>query len=75
MRSYSKAQYIRQAEVARMLGVSDATVMRWRLSGNLPPAVRLSDNTIVWKLAEIELWLESKREDRRVDSRVLRPRW
>ncbi len=53
---------IRQSEVARKLGVSDATIKRWRLSGNFPPGYLLTPKTIVWRLSDVLSWLEERLE-------------
>ncbi len=53
---------IRQAQVARRLGVSDATIKRWRLAGNFPPGYLLTPKTIVWRLSDVLSWLEERRE-------------
>lgn len=52
---------IRQSQVAQQLGVSDATIKRWRLSGNFPPGYLLTPKTIVWRLSDVLSWLEERR--------------
>jgi predicted DNA-binding transcriptional regulator AlpA len=38
----------------------------WRLvkAGNFPAPVRLSANTVAWDLAEVESWLNARKEER-----------
>ena len=54
--------FLRQSEVARKFGVSDATIKRWRLSGNFPPGYLLTPKTIVWRLSDVLSWLEERLE-------------
>ena len=53
--------YIRQSQVARMLNVSDATILRWRRSGVCPPGRAFTRGTIVWRRSEVESWADARR--------------
>jgi excisionase family DNA binding protein len=47
-------------EVAEMLGVSKATVLRWKESGRLP-AYQLASNVTRFDEADVRTWLAGKR--------------
>ena len=46
-------------EVADMLGVSNKTVLRWALEGELP-SIRLSNRAIRFREGEIDRWIEER---------------
>ncbi|TXM72917.1 helix-turn-helix domain-containing protein [Methylobacterium sp. WL69] len=45
---------------ADMLGISLSTLNRLRLSGRLPPPIRLSERRIAWRLADLETFLSDR---------------
>ena len=47
---------IRTRELGDMLGVSRATINRWKRKGVLPPSIRLGPNSVGWRASEIEEW-------------------
>lgn len=49
-------EFLSQDDVARRLGVSERTVMRWRSTGDGPPFVRLGARRIGYRLADVEAW-------------------
>lgn len=57
----SPNDYKRVDDVASYLGVSDVTLKKWRLAGGGPPWYRLGGQTIVYKLAEVDEWVEKQR--------------
>jgi excisionase family DNA binding protein len=46
-------------QVAVMLGVSNKTVLRWALDGELP-SIRLSNRAIRFRPEDVERWLEQR---------------
>lgn len=60
-------QLLHPAEVAKLLGVSQTTLTRYRLEGTGPPAVYLSARTIRYRPKEVAQWLETKRKDKEDD--------
>ena len=52
---------ISTAEVARLAGVSESSVRRWRYEDpNFPRARILGDRTLRWRLEEVLDWLDSR---------------
>lgn len=49
------------AQVARLLGVSERTLRRWRDSGTGPPFIPLAGTTVRYREAALTTWL-SRRE-------------
>ena len=49
-------EFFAQDDVARRLGVSERTVVRWRGTGEGPPFVRLGVRRIGYRLADVEAW-------------------
>jgi predicted DNA-binding transcriptional regulator AlpA len=43
-----------------LLPVSRATIWRWVRKNKFPQPIRLSSATCVWRLADIERWLEQR---------------
>lgn len=56
----SNKLFIRQDELARLLGVSNTTIWRWRKSNHLPKPIALSNRVIGWRTVDIDAWLESQ---------------
>lgn len=50
-------------QVATRLRVSVGCIRAWRLRGEGPPAIRIG-NALRWDAAEVEAWLDSRRESR-----------
>lgn len=54
------SQVLRKAQVASLLGVSNATLDRIRLAGKgFPAPLYLSVQAVGWPLADIENWLST----------------
>lgn len=51
---------IRRSELARRLSISTTTLWRWVRTGRLPAPICLGPNTVGWREAEIEAWLEQR---------------
>lgn len=45
---------------ADMLGISLSTLTRLRLSGRLPPPIRLSERRIAYRVADLEAFLSER---------------
>ena len=60
-----ECQVIRLREVAERLGVCEKTLRRWWTTGSMPPPTRLGRRLLVWRVGEIERWLESQRQPER----------
>ena len=56
------ATYIRQAGLLpAVLPISPATLWRWVRTGAFPKPYRLSTNVTAWLIADVRVWIESKR--------------
>lgn len=53
-------KFLRQKEVAELLGISTTTLWRWRRAGIMPQPMALSGQVIGWRTSVIEAWLEEK---------------
>lgn len=56
-------KFLRQKEVARILGISTTTLWRYRKAGTIPQPINLSDQVIGWRASTIESWLETKGQE------------
>ncbi|WP_417723386.1 helix-turn-helix transcriptional regulator [Salipiger sp.] len=52
--------YLNVQQVAERLGVSAASIWRWKRDGDFPRAVKLGGRTTRWKLADVEAWEASR---------------
>lgn len=52
--------YLRIRQVAEMTLLSRATIYRLMRLGMFPLCYRLSLNTVAWKLADVQLWLNDR---------------
>jgi len=48
--------YLTVQQVAARLGISKATIWRWKAAGTFPAAFKLSAGSTRWRLADIEEW-------------------
>ena len=56
-------QLIRAPVVAAMLSVSRSTVWRWsKFKPEFPRPIKISTGVTVWRLNEIQKWLESQKQ-------------
>lgn len=53
-------EFLAEDDVARRLGVSERTLMRWRGTGEGPPFVRLGSRRIAYRLADVEAWAAAR---------------
>ena len=65
--NHKSMQVVRPEEASVLLGVSNSTLWRWA-RGDGPPSfpkpLKLSRRVTVWRLAELDAWLESQAEER-----------
>lgn len=55
------SQLIRAPSVAAILSVSRSTVWRWsKFKPEFPRPIKISTGVTVWKLSEIQEWLEGR---------------
>ena len=48
---------VRRAEAAKMLGISERTLIRWQKSGKGPECIYYSPTMVRYRIADIEQWL------------------
>ncbi|CRG51556.1 MULTISPECIES: helix-turn-helix transcriptional regulator [Yersinia pseudotuberculosis complex] len=60
--SFPISGYIRPKRLAKLLGVSEATIWRKAKNGTLPRPVKLSERVTAFDAVEINVWLKSRRE-------------
>ena len=53
-------KYLRINEVVEMLSVSKSTVWAWVKESKFPKPIKLSEFVTVWKLSDIEEWVQQK---------------
>lgn len=53
------SELLDMVEVAALLGTSKRTVIRYRDSGVLPPAVRVGPRLVRWRRCDLEAWIHS----------------
>ena len=51
---------MRVKDVLAEVGVCRKTLHVWRTNGNFPRALRLGPNTIAWRRADVEQWLNER---------------
>ena len=47
-------------DVAALLKVSTPTVYRWHYKGHGPPALKIGQGSLRWRMADVQAWLDSK---------------
>ena len=55
-----KEQYLRVNDVVKMLSVGKSTVLAWVRESKFPKPIKLSEYVTVWKLSDIEEWVQHK---------------
>jgi len=55
----------RASKVAALLGIGKATVWRWAGLGILPRPIRLSNRCTVWRLADLQEFIERQATSQR----------
>jgi predicted DNA-binding transcriptional regulator AlpA len=56
-----QADVVRPRHLPQAVGVHPATVWRWLRAGKFPAPIRLGEQAIGWRRADISAWLESRR--------------
>ena len=56
----NQVQVLRPREVCNVLSVSRTTLWRRIRDGSFPAPLRLSDNIVGWRLADVERWLAER---------------
>ena len=51
---------MRPKQVADELGITRATLSRWRDAGRFPDALQLGPNSVGWRRSDIDAWLNSR---------------
>ncbi|MBX3022001.1 MAG: helix-turn-helix domain-containing protein [Bdellovibrionales bacterium] len=57
MNDNENSEYMTEGQVARRIGIKQRTLQAWRLKGDGPKAVRLSERMIRYKKSEVDRWL------------------
>lgn len=55
-----QAAIYREKDVLALVGVSKATLWRWRRDGAFPNPVQLGPNTVGWHREDVDDWLASR---------------
>lgn len=55
-----EAAIYREKDVLALLGVSKATLWRWRREGVFPHPIQLGPNTVGWRRGDVDEWLASR---------------
>lgn len=53
---------LRWPQLARIVGISRASVDRLERSGQFPPRQRLTDYTVGWRASDVQAWVAGKRD-------------
>jgi len=61
MKPRSKDRLMKMSELCEFLGVVPSTIYRWLESGQFPQPFDIGQDTVRWRLSEIEKWLEESR--------------
>lgn len=52
--------HLRLPQVAGLISCSQRTWLRWVKQKNAPPPVRLGPGVVVWRVRDIQKWLDKK---------------
>jgi excisionase family DNA binding protein len=55
----AKKRFLKASEAAKYLGVSESTVVRWRLAGDGPYFFRFPGGAIRYAVDDLEAWMQS----------------
>ena len=57
----SADRIIRQAELAKILGVSSVTLWRWRQNNKFPAPIKLGSGRMIgWRMSSILQWIDEQ---------------
>lgn len=59
-----KQEYIRAKDLSKILNLSLTTIWRLNKAPDFPKAIKLTSRCTVWKLDEINNWLESRKGEK-----------
>jgi len=51
---------LRLPKVSEMTGLGKSTIWRWIKNGKFPKQVKLSNTISVWKLSEVQTWIDTQ---------------
>lgn len=57
-------QYYRMRDLTAMMALSRDTVLRMVAQGAFPKPVRLAKRAVGWPVAEVQNWMQQRREER-----------
>jgi prophage regulatory protein len=58
--SESFDRLVRLRELVKLLSISRANVYRLMKMGKFPQSTKLTERTVVWRLSELEAWIQEK---------------
>ena len=58
--SESFDRLVRLREIVKLLSISRANVYRLMKIGKFPQSTKLTERTVVWRLSELEAWIQEK---------------
>ncbi len=58
----SPTEVLTKKDLCKQLKVSMRTIERWMAEGILPPPLRIGPRSPRWRKAEIEKWMDGRRE-------------
>ena len=50
----------RERDVLALVGISKATLWRWRKADEFPHPIRLGPNLVAWRRGDVDKWLASR---------------
>ena len=62
----SEKKLLRLPQVMELTAAARSTIWKWVKEGEFPQPVKLSPRVTVWRLSEIEEWIESKVQEHQV---------
>ena len=58
--SESFDRLVRLRELVKLLSISRANVYRLMKIGKFPQSIKLTERTVVWRLSELEAWVQER---------------
>ncbi|MEZ8375248.1 helix-turn-helix transcriptional regulator [Vibrio cyclitrophicus] len=58
-----KQEFFRMDDIAKMLGVSVATVKHWRANRNFPKPLKISTRVALFRITDVNDWLEAQHDN------------
>jgi len=66
-------RFLRTRDAARLLGVAETTLEKWRRRGDGPLFAKASNRMTIYDMRDIEAWLASRKRTSTSDPAPLRP--